>query len=167
MPERHIYEHDLSAVASDSPSAPDDLTVRTPGPDDHTLLAALMLDAYSGTIDDDGGIMEDAMTEVRNYFAGEYGAPLLHASRLAVAPDGRGAAAVLITRWGRTPLPLVAFVMTDPTRQKKGAAGFLLHQALVALKGAGESAVRAVITDGNVPSERLFVSAGFRRLGKI
>lgn len=167
MPERHIYERDLSTVVADSLPAPDALAFRTPAPDDHRLLAALMLDAYSGTIDDDGGIMEDAMTEVRNYFAGEYGAPLPEASLLAAAPDGSGAAAVLITRWGRANLPLVAFVMTHPTRQGEGLGSLLLRRSLVALKEAGEPAVRAVITDGNVPSERLFAGAGFRRLGTI
>lgn len=168
MPERHIYECDLSQyTAAQSLSIPEGLSLRNPEPEDHQRLAALMLDSYSGTIDDDGGIMEDAVTEVANYLRGEYGTPLLHASQIALTPDGIGAASVLITRWGRANLPLIAFVMTHPDWQRKGLAGLLLHLSLTVLKEAGESAARAVVTDGNVPSERLFAGAGFKRIGTI
>lgn len=167
MPERHIYECDLSQYNAQSPPLHKELSLRNPEPEDRQLLAALMLDSYSGTIDDDGGIMEDAVTEVDNYLRGEYGTPLLHTSQLALTPEGTGVASVLITRWGRANLPLVAFVMTHPVWQRKGVGGLLLHRSLTALKEAGESAARAVITDGNVPSERLFAGAAFKKIGTI
>lgn len=167
MPERHIYECDLLQYTAAHFPLSEGLILRNPAPEDHKLLAALMLDSYSGTIDDDGGIMEDAVTEVANYLRGEYGTPLLDASHLALTPEGIGAASVLITRWGRANLPLVAFVMTHPDWQKKGLAGLLLHRSLTLLKEAEESATRAVVTDGNIPSERLFAGAGFKRIGTI
>jgi hypothetical protein len=52
---------------------------------DAEALARLMLDAYRGTIDDEGGhSFEDAKAEVRRTFDGEYGEMIWDASFVAM-----------------------------------------------------------------------------------
>lgn len=166
MPARHIYERDSATYTPTAGTpVPEEIVVRLPTSEDRTLLAELMLAAYSGTIDDDGGIMEDAIAEVENYLNGEYGTPLLEASQLALTSRGEGAAAILISRWGGEELPLITFAMTAPAMQGKGLGRLLLHRSLAALREAGETAVRAVVTEGNTASERLFVGIGFQKIG--
>lgn len=165
MPQRHWYVFDFTTHEPDPPSAPsDELTILSPDEDDRLGLAGLMLDAYAGTIDDDGGVIEDAVVEMDNYLRGEYGVPLLDVSRIALDADGGYASAILITRWGRQDLPLVAFAMTAPAWQGKGIGLLLLQHSLAALAASGERAIRAVITEGNFPSERLFAKGGFRKV---
>ncbi len=120
-----------------------------------------MLNAYAGTIDDGNGLMEEAVTEVEHYLKGEYGKPLLDLSCICLNESGNAVSAVLVTRWGKSGLPLIAFVMTDPAMKGRGLARYLLTDVLKRMNDAGEPTVRAVVTDGNVPSERLFSTLGF------
>lgn len=166
MPQRFFYQLNLEEYTTPSTASslqvlPSNLVVRSPKPNDTNALATLMLAAYSGTIDDDGGILEDAVAEVRNYLQGEYGTPLLVPSRIALDSRGQVIAAVLITRWGEHHLPLIAFVMTTPLWQGKKLAQQLMRQSLTAMKEANEHEVQAVITARNIRSERLFKSLGF------
>ena len=155
----NLEEYRSPSTASSLQVLPSNLIVRSPEPDDIHALATLMLAAYSGTIDDDGGILEDAIAEVQNYLQGEYGTPLLLPSRVAVDSSGQAIAAVLITRWGELNLPLIAFVMTTPLWQGKKLAQLLMRQSITALKEANEQEVQAVITARNIRSERLFRNA--------
>lgn len=169
MLQRHWYILDLtddnqSTKDETSEAGTFDYTISRPTPDDAETLADLMLQAYAGTIDDDGGIMEDARSEVAHYFSGEYGDPITDSCRLARDTDGNGACATLITRWGEQELPLVAFVMTHPDHQGRGLARNLLERSIRSLREAGETRLRAVITDGNTASERLFRSLGFEKV---
>ena len=162
MPLRHVHALNLPDSELRVPSVPEDLVVRSPRVGDREALASLMLDAYAGTIDDENGLMEEARTEVENYLKGEYGDPLLAFSRICLDSSGNIISAVLNTRWGRAELPLVAFVMTAPEQKGYGIASMLMRESLTAMKEAGENEVHAVITDGNVPSEKLFTALGFR-----
>lgn len=165
MPNRFFYQLALeNFTPSRTQQAPASPAIRKPGPDDLHALATLMLAAYSGTIDDDGGILEDAVNEVRNWLGGEYGDPLPSASRIALDSDGDALSAVLVTRWGDEDLPLITFVMTAPSSQKSGLARSLMERTLASLKEDGESHVQALVTEGNVSSERLFRSLGFTRV---
>ena len=165
MPNRFFYQ---LALENFTPSRTQQVsvspTIRQPGPDDLHALASLMLAAYSGTIDDDGGILEDAVNEVKNWLAGEYGDPLLSASRIALDNDGDALSAVLVSRWGEENLPLITFVMTVPSSQKSGLARSLMEQTLASLKETQETQVQALVTEGNISSERLFRSLGFTRI---
>ena len=164
MPNRFFYQLNLEQYSPNPrPVLPGDITIRSIQHEDSEKLAHLMLAAYSGTIDDDGGVLEDARAEVENYVRGEYGSPLLAASRIALDNTQQALAAALLTRWGEPEAPLVAFVMTNPSQQGKGLALGLLHESLTELKSTNESTVRAVITDGNLASERLFASLGFKK----
>jgi L-amino acid N-acyltransferase YncA len=55
-------------------------------------------------------------------------------------------------------------VLTHPDWKGQRMAERLLRPSLASLAGAGASEVRAVITEGNLASERLFTRLGFTRL---
>ncbi|MDQ3688512.1 MAG: hypothetical protein M3406_00465 [Chloroflexota bacterium] len=80
MSRRHLVAdlHGIEPVAFSLP-------VRLPAPDDMESLAALMLDAYHGSVDADGDeTLEMARDEVSSFLAGQSGKPLLEHSRVAV-----------------------------------------------------------------------------------
>jgi GNAT superfamily N-acetyltransferase len=134
--------------------------VRHPSPADAEALAALMLDAYQGTIDADGSeSLEDARTEVEGYFSGSAGVPLLEQSFVAI--DGvRPVAAVLVSAYEET--PLIAYAMTAAAHKGRGLATALTARALEALRAAGERRVHLWVTAGNSPAEAIYEGLGFR-----
>ena len=133
--------------------------LRNPTPADLPTLAALMIDAYTGTIDYDGETLEDAKGEVQSYFNGASGEPLLDASCMCF--DGETlASAILTSFWEGT--PLVAYVMTSAGYKGQGLARALLHKSLIRLKEQDHTQVRAFITEGNTPSETIFKTIGFQ-----
>ena len=67
---------------------------------DAPALAALMLDAYRGTVDDEGETAEEALAEVNAMLDGKYG-PWLADASFVVELDGRLVAACVITLWRR------------------------------------------------------------------
>lgn len=122
--------------------------------DDLHALAALMLDAYVGTIDYDDEGYEDAVVEVEGYLAGT---PLLDYS-FAIAIDGELASAVLVRL--EEGQPFISYVMTRATHKGEGLARLLTNRALATLMDAGHEGVVLYITEGNLPSEALFRSLG-------
>jgi GNAT superfamily N-acetyltransferase len=145
------------------PAASDTLAIgRTPRETDLEGLAALMLDAYRGTIDDEGGTLDLARDEVAKVLRGEYGAFMPEASDVACVGD-EIVAATLVTRWRDE--PLVAFSMTAATWKRRGLARASLVRALHRLRASGEARVRLVVTAGNEPAERLYLSLGWERVG--
>ncbi|MGE3802940.1 MAG: N-acetyltransferase family protein [Candidatus Kapaibacterium sp.] len=159
---RHIYGIKLeSAQILPTVSPPNSILVRSPDPTDRDSLITLIRSAYTGTIDGENGQIVDHEMEIDNYLKGEYGEPLFHLSRVAVDVAERTVSAVLSTRWGRRRLPLIAFVMTEPGTQGKRVAGYLLRDVVNQMKTAGETEIHAVVTVGNLPSERLFEGSGF------
>jgi ribosomal protein S18 acetylase RimI-like enzyme len=106
-----------------------------------------MIEAYRGTIDYDDETVEDALGEVQTYLAGGRGGrPLLDDSRLAFAgPHLVGAC--LAGEW-----------------KNRGVGEQLLRAVLSALREQGHQEVRAVITEDNVPSERLLGRIGFQKI---
>ncbi len=65
-------------------------------PDDAPALAQLMLDAYRGTIDDEGETGEEALAEFNAMLDGKYG-PWLADASFVVELEGRVNAACVIT----------------------------------------------------------------------
>jgi L-amino acid N-acyltransferase YncA len=60
-------------------------------------------------------------------------------------------------------LPLIAYVLTHATWKNRGVGQQALSAVLQALREQGHREVRAVITEGDTPSERLFGHMGFRQ----
>ena len=165
MPVRHEYALDLAGEAGPGPrSRPADLVLRAITPGDQRALAELMLDAYRDTIDYEGEEIEEALAEVDRYFGGAGGnMPLLEHS-FALVRGQRLDSACLVKQWGARGCPLVGYVVTAKACKSHGLDGFVLAQSIRALRLAGHSEIRAVITDGNHASETLFRHAGFARV---
>jgi RimJ/RimL family protein N-acetyltransferase len=156
---RHHYRVNLPIRdAASRPAFPPDSLVRILRHDDAAELAALMLDAYRGSVDDDGETLADALNEVESYFTGKSGAPLLEHSHVCLI-DGEIQSAVLISLWQNT--PLVAYLMTRAAWKGKGLVQRLLVRSLHSLGDAAFGSAEAFVTEGNIPSERLLASVGF------
>jgi RimJ/RimL family protein N-acetyltransferase len=145
-------------------SAPGQLQLRAAQPGDIDALAELMIEAYLGTVDYDGETVAEARDEVQAYLDGERGGPpLLAESRLALA--GRLlVGACLAAEWRERRLPLIAYVMTRAGWKRCGVGKRVLQATLQALFQAGHREVRAVITEGNTPSEVLLGGMGFEEV---
>ncbi|GAB4212638.1 MAG: hypothetical protein OHK0022_48690 [Roseiflexaceae bacterium] len=162
MTPRHEYRLLLTEVQQPKVAVLPGL-LRNPTPADAEQLAALMLDAYQGTIDYDGETLDDARGEVRSFFEQETTPPLLACSWVAQAGDELVAASLAVF-WAQRDCPLIAYVMARAAHKGRGIARGLVGRSLGSLRAAGYTEVRAVITQGNLPSERLFARLGFVRL---
>lgn len=132
--------------------------LRAVGPSDVEALAHLMLQAYRGTIDDEGETLSDALTEVQRTCSGGYGAFDADASCVAEV-QGRLVSAVLVTRHQGG--PWVAFTMTAPPAGRMGWARRCLASAIAVLAARGERHLRLVVTVGNLPAVALYRGLGF------
>ena len=128
---------------------------------DQQLLAELMLDSYQGTIDYDGETIEDAMREVESYFS-DQDSGWFDYSWLAFMENDL-ACASLVGFWPDRNSPMIAYVMTASQHKGKHLATMGVSRSLRSLAEKNYTNVHAVITEGNVPSERVFTRAGFRR----
>ncbi len=137
---------------------PVDLQARAPTPQDRPALAALMLDAYRGTVDDEGETPEQALAVLQQWADGDFGQPMWAVSEV-VQREGRLVAATLVTLW--QDLPLVAFVMTHPDWQRQGLARAGLRRAMQRLCAGDETVLRLVVTASNGPAMALYESLGF------
>ena len=135
-----------------------DAGVRAPVAADAPALAALMLAAYRGTIDDEGETPAETLDVVQRLFASEFGTMLWNISEVTER-DGRLVAATMCTVWeGR---PFVAFMVTAPEFKGRGLARAGLMRAINRLAAAGDPVLRLVVTAGNTPAERLYGTLGF------
>lgn len=155
---KHHYVIEIDDSPGAAPWLDFQVDLKTPTGDDTDHLAALMLDAYEGTIDDDGETIDDARREVSEYFETS---PLLDCSFVAMI-DATLAGAILVSEWDGK--PLIGYVMTRPEYKNQGLGSLLLRASLRALREAGETRVHAFITDGNTASEALFRGAGADRV---
>jgi RimJ/RimL family protein N-acetyltransferase len=154
---RHEYLLELQGTIA---SPPENASTRHPTSDDTEALAQLMPDAYLDTIDYEGETIVESREEVARYFAGT---PLLDHSWLRVT-DRRPVAACLVSLWAERDCPIVSYVVTAPAWKGKGLASDLLARSIGWLAAAGQRELRAVVTEGNLPSEAVFRKAGFRRV---
>lgn len=163
---RYEYTLNLHKASHLETAVPAYLTLRTPTVADTAVLADLMMDAYPGTIDFDGTeTWDDAWREVDGFFQGRSGMPLLDCSRLVLAGD-EIVSACLVGMWAERQRPLLYYVMTAAGYKGQGLAGIALQKALQATAAAGYAEMVAFITEGNTPSEKLCLRAGFERVAE-
>ncbi len=152
---RHEYRVTRGAFSHSGRRLPDGYEVRLATAGDRLGLAELMMDAYVGTIDYEGETLEQAVAEIDGYLKAE---AYLDVSRVALS-DGVIQTAVLMSRIGA--VPLVGFVMTRAAVKGRGLASALLDMATEAVWATGANESRAFITEGNLPSEAIFLKAGY------
>ena len=141
------------------PALDKDARTRRLTPADADALGALLLDAYRGTLDDEGETLADARRIAHELFAGIAGEPLWAASEISESDEMGPVNAVLVTRWQG--LPLVAQLATAPGWQRRGLARAALQRVMQRLAAEGETVLRLVVTQGNAPAEALYESLGF------
>jgi RimJ/RimL family protein N-acetyltransferase len=164
MPPRHEYVRQLQSLPAPVALPPPPIDyARQPAQDDAEALADLMLAAYRGTIDYDGETITEARAEIERYFASTAAPARLNCSWVAWRA-GQAISACLVCEWPERGCPLIAYVLTRPDWKGRRLAERLLRPSLESLAGAGASEVRAVITAGNLASERLFARLGFTRV---
>ena len=161
---RSIYRLDLDKFVRPEPELSlGYMIIRSPQVVDLEDLTRLMLDAYKGTIDD-WGTHEDALNEVRAYFAGERGGPQLMDCSKVYELRKKIVSACLIAEWTEHQVPIIAYIMTSAEMKRQGLARSLLITTLRGLRDLEYTEAQAVITDGNAPAEQLFIQTGFERV---
>jgi len=138
--------------------APPDHLARPVEAADKPALAALMLDAYRGTVDDAGEGPEEAAAEVARLFDGAYGTFDFAASEL-IKRDGVVVSATLVTEYQGG--AMVAFSMTAPAWQQRGLARAGLVRTMSRLRAAGRDRVDLAVTETNIAARRLYESLEF------
>lgn len=142
------------------------LKLRRPAEADALALGAMLLDGYRGTPDDEGEDDARAVEEIHGFFAAKHGRPLVDASVVAWRGD-LPVAGSFIGWWDARACPFVVFVVTRADQKRAGVGRLVLSESLRRLGRAGHREMRAVITAGNTPSERLFAALGFEDLGPL
>ena len=147
-------EYRLSPLRVASTSVP--LTTIHPDEQHRDRLAALMLDAYRDTIDDEGESLDDALNAVDHYLA----SIVRPHSHVVLDGDDIAAFAFVVVVNG---LHYIDPVVVASARKRLGVGAAVVRRCISSLADAGVSEVGATITDGNVASERLFIGLGFNR----
>ncbi len=153
-------EYRLSPIQTSGP-APElhlELDFGQPDESQRNALAALMLDAYRNTIDDEGEDLADALVAVDHYFA------WIVRPHSFVVFDGTVPVAfsfvVLVND-----LHYIDPVVVSAERKRRQVGRTAVQRCLQSLADAGVGEVGATITDGNIASEALFIGLGFSRHG--
>jgi 3-oxoadipate enol-lactonase len=129
--------------------------------DDIPALAQLVLDAYKGTIDDEGETPDEALKAIQDTFAGTSGR-LLNECSFVIEERGQALACTLVTLSHAQ--PLLAYVMTHPTAQNQGMGRFLIQKSIESLLARGYHELSLFVTKGNLPAQQLYDTLGFERL---
>lgn len=159
--QRRWWHLQLDDRAAPSGSSTDGLSVRSIVESDLEMLAQLMLDAYEGTIDSEGETIVQARQEVGGWLDSDWpDAVCSQVSTIAFDREGATLCAVMVSPWEPDEV-LIGYVITAPHAKGRGLGRALVEHCLELLPAHGITTVRAAITVGNTPSERLFGSAGF------
>lgn len=134
--------------------------LRPPTNDDRDALAQLMLDAYRGTIDDEGETLDDARDAV-DFMLGI----CLRDHSVVLTEEGVAIAMSLVTQSNSTDVYYIDPIAVAAGHKQAGIGRRMVEASLVSLAAAGVHEVGATITDGNQASERLFKRLGAERVG--
>ncbi len=165
MPSRHEYALNLiEPLPALQPDRANDIVLRSAQPADAEAMAVLMIEAYRDTIDYDGETVDDARGEIAAYLSGERGGPAMLTPSFLAIVNGEVVAGCLVAEWESRRCPLIAYVMTHATWKQQGLGRRLVWESVNSLRVDAYPQVRAVISAGNLPSERLFLGLGFHKI---
>lgn len=139
-------------------STPVPLEAVHPDEQQRDVLAALMLDGYRNMIDDEGESLDDARIAIDFYLASIIRP---HSYVLLDGPELVAFAFVVVVN----DVHYIDPVVVASARRRLGFGDAVVRLCLGSLVDAGVAEIGAVITDGNVASERLFIKLGFCRHG--
>jgi ribosomal protein S18 acetylase RimI-like enzyme len=137
---------------------------RTISEEDIALLGRLMYESYRDTIDYEGETLEDALEEIRGAIRGQYG-PFMENCSFVIEKQGEAASTCLISWSEEFHRPLLTYSMTHPTSKNQGMGTFLLKKSINTLLEQGYQELNLVVTEGNIPAQRLYQKLGFRTYG--
>jgi L-amino acid N-acyltransferase YncA len=129
---------------------------------DRAPLADLMLDAYRGTVDDEGEGPDEALEAIDLYLRVS-----VRDHTIVVPADGDGDRLLAFCSVSIVDdVHYVDPIVVAAAEKGRGLGTRLVLTVLHSLAAAGVDELGATITDGNVPSERLFAALGFVRTGR-
>ena len=124
-------------------------------------LAQLFIDAYAGSVDDDGEALDDARAEIGALLQGTYGVPRRESWLGIFDDEGPPLAAILCTTWKG--MPFIAQVMTQPSYRERGYATSLIREFAAQVDATGGTAIGLMVTRTNTALD-LFEELGFQEL---
>jgi ribosomal protein S18 acetylase RimI-like enzyme len=145
-------------VAATTTEAGAEVGVRLARDEDRDAIAVLVLDAYRGTVDDEGEGPAEARLAADEFLH-------LRVPGWSVVIEDNGLLVAMSFVVEVADHAYVDPVATASTRKRQGLGRRAVTASLRRLLAAGVDEVGAVITDGNTASEALFVSLGFVRVG--
>jgi ribosomal protein S18 acetylase RimI-like enzyme len=125
---------------------------------DAAALAALMMSAYRGTVDDEGETEVEALAEIEKTMKGGYGDWLQNYS-LGTWIDESLVSAVVVTVFEN--LPLYAFCLTRDGDKRQGHCERLMRRSLGLLYGRQFPKAHLFVTASNQPAGKLYRKLGF------
>lgn len=125
---------------------------------DRDAMAQLLLDAYRGTVDDEGETFEEALEAVDSLL----GWSVPEHSWMLQRNDSL--AAVCLTAIVEE-LPTINLIAVSPQHKRQGLARRIATKVLRDLDDGQTTEVQLAITDGNTASEQLFAGLGAKRVG--
>ncbi len=140
------------------PALPHGFTVVEALTVDREVLATLLLDAYRGTIDDEGEDHDEALAAI-DYYLGN----ILPGYSIVVFEGDRAVTMSFVVVVNDQ--HYIDPVVTAASHKGRGLGEATVAESLRRLGAAGVHTVGATITDGNTPSERLFTVLGFAHVG--
>lgn len=144
---------------------PSDVRHRTVERSDTAAVGELLLAAYRGTVDDEGGeTRDDAVAEVERVLDGANGPFVSDASFVVEDEDGL-AGASLVAIW--EVVPLLCYIVVHPRAQRRGVGTFLIERTGNALLRGGYPELDLFVTEENGPAVDLYRKLGFEMIDRV
>jgi hypothetical protein len=148
------------SLSNEFPTGATPANLRNVEPEDIPALGALFSMAFFGTVDDAGQPEAQYAAKAAAILGGRYGEWIPEAS-WTIEQMGKLRSACLVSDYKPYGCPVIAVVATAPALKRSGDGGTLLDAALASLAVLGHRECCAMITVGNLASERLFLSRRF------
>lgn len=120
------------------------------------------LEAFNGTIDDEGERLADWLIEITDTCDGKYG-PIMEEHSFYMKEKEKIVASTVVALFRG--IPLIIYVAVDPKYRGQGLAKKLLKKKLNSFCNSKHQEVFLVVTSGNLPAEMIYKKLGFKSVG--